>query len=378
MKKGGVRLRLEGLGAEKLVNALWAKGMYIRQLRRSKKRGVELETDEKNQRNVEQLAQEKGFQVTVLKDGWQGKLKKALRRRWGLAVGMIVGAALCICSLQYVWNVDVQQAGKYAGEVRLFLAENGIRPGILQSRVDTARLQEALLWRLPKVKWAWVKKEGVTLVVRLEEGVAAEEETTAPGPVVAGEDGVLQRVTVFAGTPVCKAGDSVKQGQVIILGEETGPDGEKIPVRAKGEAVALVQVQKTVRLPAREMITTPTGRTESRWIFATPFGSYTFETEPDYLLADRVYESCPLPGVWLPVTLKKETFLEVSGEWAERDAQELMQEGQKAAEEALIRTWPAAQNIDKSVKFSMIERGTIEVTAFAVLPMDIAQNGLAP
>ena len=376
--KGFVRLRLEGLGAEKLVNTLWEKGIFVQGLRRSKLRGVELEAAERDRQTIVNMAEEKGFQVTVLNAGWKQKLWKRLRKRWGLAVGIVLGAALCIGAMQFVWQVEVLQAGKYAGEVRLFLAEKGIRPGILQKDVDAARLQEELLWRLPRVKWVWVKKEGMALSIRLEEGVAAERRDDTPGPVVAGQDGILERLTVFSGTPAVKAGDSVKKGQVLILGEEEGPGGEKVPVPARGEAVALVQVQSSVRLPTREMITQPTGRQAERWLFQTPFGVYTFQEEPDFLMSDRQYDRYPLPGVWLPVTVIRETFRECSGEWRERKTEEVLLEGQKAAEDALIRAWPAAQNVDKSVKFSMIERGTVEVTAFAVLSMDIAQNGSMP
>lgn len=376
--KGFVRLRLEGLGAEKLVNTLWEKGIFVQGLGRSKKRGIELEAAEKDRQIIVKTAEEKGFQVTVLKAGWKQKLWETLQKRWGLAVGLMLGAALCIAAMQFVWQVEILQAGKYEGEVRLFLAEKGIHPGMLQKDVDAVQLQEELLWRLPRVKWVWVKKEGMVLSIRLEEGVAAEGADNTPGPVVAGQDGILERLTVFSGTPVVKAGDSVKKGQVLILGESEGPDGEKVPVPARGEAVALVQVQSSVRMSTRELITEPTGRQAERWLFQTPLGVYTFTEEPDFLLSDRLYERYPLPGVWLPVTVIRETFVECSGEWTERNTEEVWREGQRAAEDALIRAWPAAQNVDKSVKFSMIERGTVEVTAFAVLSMDIAQNGVTP
>lgn len=376
--KGFVRLRLEGLGAEKLVNTLWEKGIFVQGLGRSKKRGIELEAAEKDRQIIVKTAEEKGFQVTVLKAGWKQKLWETLQKRWGLAVGLMLGAALCIAAMQFVWQVEILQAGKYEGEVRLFLAEKGIHPGMLQKDVDAVQLQEELLWRLPRVKWVWVKKEGMVLSIRLEEGVAAEGADNTPGPVVAGQDGILERLTVFSGTPVVKAGDSVKKGQVLILGEAEGPDGEKVPVPARGEAVALVQVQSSVRMSTRELITEPTGRQAERWLFQTPLGVYTFQEEPSFLLADRLYERYPLPGVWLPVTVIRETFVECSGEWTERNTEEVWREGQRAAEDALIRAWPAAQNVDKSVKFSMIERGTVEVTAFAVLSMDIAQNGVTP
>lgn len=376
--RGRVRLRLQGLGAERVLNLLWKKGIPLHRVKRTRLRGVEVEVAQKHQQGVVQAAEEKGFRVTVLNRGLGSTIMEGLKRRWGLCVGLLLGAGLCLGSMQYIWQVEVEDAGKYAGEVRLFLQEEGLRPGVKKAAVNTAELQEKLQWRLPKVKWVWVKREGAKLTFRLEQGTPAEEEGEAPGPVVAAKDGVLERLTVFAGTPVCKEGDIVKRGQVLILGEETGRDGTIVPVRARGEAVAKVWVQKAVRMDTRELVTTPTGRQAERILYQTPFGTFTFEKEPDFLLSHRVRESVPLPGAWAPITVVKETFVECSGQWQQRNAEEVAKEARKAAEEALIRTWPRAQNIDKSVKFSMIERGIIEVVATAVFTEDIAQFGEMP
>lgn len=378
MRRGGrVRLQLQGYGAEKVLNMLWKKGVTLHRVKRSRVRGVEVEVEEKAQQAVEEAARAKGFRVTVVRCGWRKRLADGLKKRWGLVLGFCLGLGLCVGSLQFVWQVKVENAGVYAGEVRLFLEEEGLRPGMRRQNVSPLAVQEKLQWRLPEVKWVWVKMQGVTLQIRLENGEPGRQQA-GRGHVVAACDGILERLTVFSGTAVCKAGDAVKKGQVLIRGEETGPDGEMAAVQAGGQAMAYVQLQSSVRISTRELLTSPTGRTAARWVYCTPFGKVTFRQEPDFLLADRVVETLPLPGCWLPITLVRETFVECSGQWRERNSAQVAEEGQKAAEEALIRAWPETLNIDKSVKFSMIERGTVEVTASAVLLTDIAQYGDTP
>ena len=377
-EKNGVRLRLEGLGAEKLINELWKENTPLLHIGRSRKRGVEVTVDQVHFRRTEEMAREKGFQVTVLNGGWQQKIKEGLKRHWALWAGFILGGIMAGLSLTYVWQVEIINAGKYAGEVRLFLEEKGIRPGIRQKDVNRAALQEELLWRLPDVKWAFVKMDGVKVLISLEEGVAADKEKKNALDVVAAEDGVLERVTVFSGTAVCRAGDTVQKGQVLIRGEETGKGGEIRQVQAKGEAIARVWVREEIRMPTEEMVTHPTGKEAERILFQTPLGVYTWSEEPDFLMADREYTLLPLPGAWVPVTVVRERFLECSGEWVERDAQEVAGEAEKAAAEALVRAWPETADIDKSIKISMIERGIIEVVASAELTKDIAQYGAAP
>ncbi len=372
-----LRVRLEGLGAERLLSTFWRQGIRLWDVRRARRRGLELSISDKDWPAVERAAEQKGFQLTVLKPGLKQKLYEVLKRRCGLCVGLMLGLGLSVLSLQYVWQVDIREAGKYQGEVRLFLAEQGLAPGVPLSRVDQGKLQEQLMWRLPDVKWAWVKKEGVRLTVRLEEGVPARQKTEA-GDVVAAEDGIIERITVFSGTALCKAGDAVQKGQVLIRGQETGKDGQVKQVQAAGEIMARIWANKTVRMDTQMLQTTPTGREYTRILYQTPFGVYTFRPEPEYLMADIEHIACPLPGAWLPMTVIHERFMECTGEWVERDVNEVTLEAQKAAEEMLVRAWPETADIDKSIKISMIERGTIEVTASAELVKDIAHHGAIP
>ncbi len=374
----GVKVRLEGLGAEKLINGLWKKGVPLSGIRRTKKRGVDVTVPQAHFRRVEEEAREKGFQVTVLRVSYQQKIKKALRKRWGIGAGMAAGLCLAVLTLSCVWQVEMVDAGKYAGEVRLFLEEKGIRPWMRQKDVDTAKLQEQLLWRLPEVKWVFVKMTGVKLQVKLEEGVAARKEKEGPGDIVAAMDGVMERLTVFSGTAMCKEGDVVHKGQVLIKGEETDKDGQVRRVQAQGQAMARVWVRESIRMRTEEMMTTPTGRMEERFLFRTPFGVYSFGKEPDYLMADREYTAYPLPGAWVPITVIRERMYECSGEWTERNMQEVVLEGEKAAKEALVRAWPQTADLDKTTKISMIERGIVEVVAFAQMTKDIAQSGNQP
>ena len=73
--------------------------------------------------------------------------------------------------------------------------------------------------------------------MRLEQGVPPPETAVLTGhaDVVAAEDGVIKRLTAFAGTPAVKEGDFVRAGQVLIEGQEMGK-----AVKARGEAAARV------------------------------------------------------------------------------------------------------------------------------------------
>lgn len=284
---------------------------------------------------------------------------------------------MLIWALGYVWEVRVENAGAYLGEVKTFLNELGIHPGIRRSDVHLSDLRDKLEWRLPKVKWVRAEWQGVSLVVRLEEGVPPPDVVSneGTGNIVAASDGLIQRVTAYAGTPAVKAGDFVKTGQTLIRGEERGKDGTAHPVQARGEVIARQWISVAARVPVMETASEPTGRKTVFRVIDTPFFSWQREKEPDYLTSDREKETLPLGGVWLPVWVVRETFTEVSLHPRRRDVEEAKREGAQTAIFALNQALINEETVDKWMKFDMIEGDAITVTATAEILKDIGRRG---
>ena len=373
---GQVQFHAKGLGMEKLLNAARQQGISFSRVKREKSRSLLLRCSPKDYAAFRALAEEKGFEVSQAQPmGWL-RLEKRLGKRIGLWAGALIALGLLIWALGYVWEVRVENAGAYLGEVRSFLEEQGVRPGIRRSAVSLSELRDSLAWRLPKVKWVRTEWEGVSLVVRLEEGVPPPETVSieGAGDVVAAADGLIHRVTTYAGTPLVKAGDFVKAGQTLIRGEERGKDNEVHPVQARGEVIARQWVIVNVRMPVTETVSEPTGRTAVRRVIETPFFAWRREEEPDYLTSDISREVLPLGGAWLPVRLARETISEVSLREAPRDLEEVKREGAKAAVFGLNQAIMKDETVDKWINFSMIERDTMTVTATAEILKDIGRR----
>ena len=218
-----LRFRITGLNVEKLVNEARKRGLTLQRARREQNRALTVDVSPRNCRALQALAQEMGYETSPAEPLGLLLLWKRILFRPGLWTGVLIGAALLIWSMGYVWQVKVENAGPYAGEIRVFLEENGIQPGVRRSAVDLQALREGLEWRLPKVKWVRAEWAGVTLRLRVEEGTPPPEMSDLQaGNVVAAEDGLLKRLTVYAGTPEARPGDLVKEGQVLIRGEERG------------------------------------------------------------------------------------------------------------------------------------------------------------
>ena len=273
MKEGlKVRFRVSGLSVEKLLNEAQKQGIRFLGIQRESNRDITVHAFARDYDSLRQLAQEKGYQVgEAAPEGLLQGLTR-LKRRMGLLVGAAIGIGLVIFALSFVWNIRIINAGPYEGEARAYLNELGVKPGTKRSQIDLGRLRDQLEWRLPQVKWIRTEWAGVSLRVVFEQGTPPPEIESEgkPGDVVASEDGVINRINTFAGTPMVKAGDFVRAGQILIQGAEKGANDEKVPVKARGEITARVWVSAKVRMPLTEDTSVLTGKEEERRALRAP------------------------------------------------------------------------------------------------------------
>ncbi len=375
-----VRFRVSGLNAEKLLNEARKRQIPLQSISRQADRSISIGCTPGNYRALATLAEEKGFSVTQTHPAGLLRLLYGLCRRWSL----LVGAGICLCllvfAMSFVWRIEIENAGIYEGEVRLFLNEADVHPGLRRGEIDLAELRQKLEWRLPQVKWVRTEWAGVTLRIRLEEGTPPPGVASAglPGDIVAAEDGVLLRLTCYAGTPLCKEGDLVRAGQVLIRGVEKGPDGQSVAIKAQGAAVARVWISARMRMPMTEYETVPTGREYNRRVIALPFFQWSFQDTPDYLQWDMDVQKTQLGGAWLPVRLIREKYMEAALELRMRDADTVCLEAGRSAMQMLEKTYPDEDFVDKWVDYSMIEGDIIVATATAEIRRDIARYQKTP
>lgn len=99
-------------------------------------------------------------------------------------------------------------------------AESGIRFGVSRRAIRSEKVKNALLEAMPSLSWAGVNTYGCTAVitVREREHAAEENEQNVVSSIVASRDGVIRQMTVASGNGLCKVGQAVKAGQVLISG----------------------------------------------------------------------------------------------------------------------------------------------------------------
>lgn len=97
---------------------------------------------------------------------------------------------------------------------------HGICFGATRRDVRSEKVKNALLEAIPELQWVGVNTSGCIAVISVKERNIPETENTLSrvGSVIATRDGVITSLTVHRGNKLCRVGQSVTAGQVLISG----------------------------------------------------------------------------------------------------------------------------------------------------------------
>lgn len=146
---------------------------------------------------------------------------KRLIKRPVLMFGMAFLLLLAIYLPTRVLFVEVEGNESIPATLIIENAENcGISFGASRREVRSEQMKNALLGAIPELQWAGINTYGCTAVISVKERTVSEQIQKPIGvnSIVAAKDGVIQSCTVLRGNALCKVGQAVKKGQVLVSG----------------------------------------------------------------------------------------------------------------------------------------------------------------
>ncbi|WP_102411030.1 sporulation protein YqfD [Beduinella massiliensis] len=355
---GFLRVRVQGLSLEKMLARALDQEIELKDVSRESPKVMTLTVAARDYDRLQELCSHVGWKTEVIHVSAGGRAYRMLRRRAMLTVAaavFLLGVwAVNLC----IWRVDVRADAVIATEVYELLSARDVGVGSFKARLDPQALRAQLARELNDASWVDVRIQGVSLVVECVSARIAVPEEYGGGvrDIIASRDGVITQLLVSAGTARARIGDAVRRGQVIVAGEERTAGGETKPVAAHAQVLARVWYEGRAAIPAYEVTSTPTGREAVVNTLTTPVGSLSWPEAPDYAAFDRGVVLQPVVGAFLPVTLRREQYIEVSLSKTPREEAQAQAEAAAAAEQIAMENVPFdAQIVDKWVDYSMIE-----------------------
>ena len=172
-------------------------------------------------KKLEGFLSHRGDRIEVInRSGLYWFIKRVLMRpilTFGVLILLIANGYLQgrVLFVQVVGNEDIP--------ARLILEEaekTGLGFGSLRREIRSEKIKNSLLERIPQLKWAGVNTTGcvATILVRERQLIPDQEPPKTVSSIVAARDGVVLGFIVTNGNLVCRTGQAVKAGEVLISG----------------------------------------------------------------------------------------------------------------------------------------------------------------
>ncbi|MEG1257038.1 sporulation protein YqfD [Clostridium sp.] len=259
--KSFVRVEVESMKGEKVLNYLWNKNVEIKNVKRNNMFSITLDIKMSEYHYLEEAVTKINGKMRVI----DRKGINFLSLKFNHRKVLLVGVALFIYILYYlggfVWKVEIL-TDKYLAplEVRNILKSYGIMVGTRKDSIDVLKVEEDLVTDIDEIMWVKVRTEGskltVEIVERQEPPVVKEKEYT--GDLVARRSGIINRIYTSAGTQVKVPGTVVSQGDLIVKGQE-GKEGREFSVKAQGRIYATTFYEEIKIVPTHTVENKRTG-----------------------------------------------------------------------------------------------------------------------
>lgn len=218
---GTVTFQILSASAGEMLAVISRAGIVLRNVERTGDLSVRATVNRGDFKSVCKILQKRGDEYHILKRNGMYWSVQGLIGRPVLILFLIIYALLLTYLPTRILFLEVEGNHAVTTETILTEAEKcGIFFGASRRAVRSESMKNQLLAEIPQLQWAGVNTHGCVAVISVKERNAEPEKEVAQGiqSVIASYDGVIRQMTVLRGNPLCKPGQAVKEGQVLVSG----------------------------------------------------------------------------------------------------------------------------------------------------------------
>lgn len=147
---------------------------------------------------------------------------KRLKYKWAILISICISITMITLLSGIVWDIRVEgNTSVTDSEVILKLRDCGFEIGDYWAGVDRSELETAFLADSEEISWININRRGCVAYIKVIEKEYNDKEIAEgdePSNLVASTDCVIEEITVKRGIAVVKPGDTVKKGDILVIG----------------------------------------------------------------------------------------------------------------------------------------------------------------
>ena len=265
--QGRVEAEAKGNQIEQFINLLYRRRIPLRSPYRTEDGVLHFVIPCKDFKRLRQPAFKTGTRVRIRKKSGLVFLLRPFKRRWGLAVGLVLFLGVVFLSSAFIWQVEVIGCEETSvTQVLADLKELGLEVGCRRT-LDVNSIENRYLTGNEKLSWMSINIRGTTAYVEVKEKGRTPEmvELSVPTNIYAARDGVILSVRDYGGTRQVQVGDTVLAGDLLVSGDWTDKYGVRRLNHCIATVIAETRRETAVSVPLRENIREKTGKTQKKY-----------------------------------------------------------------------------------------------------------------
>lgn len=219
--KGHVRICVTGSSYERFLNMCVRHGIVLWELQPADQ-AYEANLSIKSFRKLKPLAKKSGTRVRIIGRYGLPFFLHRYRKRKMLPAGILFGILLMVLLSGFIWDIHIEGNQMQTDDVIFdFLKEQEIVHGTRKSTIDCKALAADIRKAFDNFIWVSVKIQGTRLLIDVKENTDLtldEKVTYGPSDLISNVNGTVSEIITRSGTPLVKAGDTVKKGQPLVEG----------------------------------------------------------------------------------------------------------------------------------------------------------------
>lgn len=353
---GWIRVKITSADIPGALRQLAEHNIILQDIESENDLSVSLTVSQRDFQRVKALLEKRGDRCQAeYRSGLYWTLLK-LKSRWLFVMGCIIIIMLSIFIPSRIYFFEVK--GNHSIPQRWILEQaelSGLSFGCNRAQIKSEQLKNSILQSIPELDWVGITTAGCVATIEVREKPLEEKRENnifSVSHIVAACDGVVDSITATNGVSLCKPGQAVQKGQILISGYENCGLIVKAS-RAEGEVYAKTIRTISLYSPANRLQRGEIQRVEKKYSVQIGKNIINFSKDSGISPAgcvkmySRKYVTLP-GGFQLPIalicqkTVYCESYLTEASEedfaWLEKDAEQYILSHMNAGEILLRQT----------------------------------------
>ncbi len=315
---GSITIELSG-SIEHFLNELYKNEIKVWDLHKTECGKLQITIYAFSFKKINKVCDKTKVKMMVLKTNGALFWVKRYRKRYGIAIGVVLFVLTIWLSSLFVWRIEVEGCKTVTSyDVVTRLKQNGLYEGVLKNKIEVAKIENEFLKNYDSVSWISINIKGTTAYVEIREIDEQPDlvNNSEPCNIYAIRDGIIVSIDDYMGYSVVNVGDAVTAGDLLVSGNYTDKYGVEYKLHSYAKVMAQTVHSHSVSVPfvTTEHIKTGTEINRyslklTRFIIPLYFNKKIIYNNYDITKSEKLLNFGN--GFVLPIGITKTTYTEV-------------------------------------------------------------------